>query len=124
MPVLKQKLNEWLHFLRGLPADLGTVKMTELDKTFKFTNTGNSEIAAAWFLLAIKNNYQPAFPSMAEFLERVGRRKFLKPLYEELAKTDAHKKWALNVYRLARPNYHTVSTQTIDEILGVEKVTS
>ena len=104
--------------MRGLPADVGTAKMTELDKAFKLTSTGNSEIAAAWFLLAIKNDYQPAFPAMAEFLNTVGRRKFLKPLYEELAKTDAHKKWALNVYSKARVNYHLVSTQTVDEILG------
>lgn len=117
-PVKEWTTHEWMHFLRGLPADVGTAKMTELDKAFKLTDTGNSEIAAAWFLLAIKNDYQPAFPAMAEFLERVGRRKFLKPLYEELAKTDAHKKWALEVYAKSRKNYHTVSTQTIDEILG------
>ncbi|NEN25471.1 M1 family metallopeptidase [Cryomorpha ignava] len=117
-PAKEWTTQEWMHFLRGLPADVGSAKMTELDKAFKLTETGNSEIAAAWFLLAIKNDYQPAFPAMAKFLERVGRRKFLKPLYEELAKTDAHKKWALDVYAKARKNYHTVSTQTIDEILG------
>ena len=112
--------HEWMHFLRGLPADVGTVRMTELDNSFEFTTTGNSEIAAAWFLLAIKNDYQQAFPAMAKFLKRVGRRKFLKPLYEELAKTDAHKEWALDVYAKARKNYHTVSTQTVDEILGYD----
>lgn len=119
-PAKEWSTHEWLHFLRELPADIGTAKMTELDKAFKLTNTGNSEIAAAWFELAIKNDYQPAFPAMAEFLERVGRRKFLKPLYEELAKTDAHKKWAMDVYAKARKNYHTVSTQTIDEILDYQ----
>lgn len=119
-PSKEWSTHEWLHFLRGLPADVGTAKMAELDKTFKFTDTGNSEIAAAWFLLAIKNDYQQAFPAMAKFLDSVGRRKFLKPLYEELAKTDAHKKWALDVYASARKNYHTVSTQTVDEILGYD----
>lgn len=117
-PAQEWTTHEWLHFLRGLPADVGTAKMTELDSRFKFTTTGNSEIAAAWFLLSVKNDYRRAFPAMAEFLERVGRRKFLQPLYEELAKTDAHKKWALDVYDKARKNYHTVSTQTVDEILG------
>lgn len=120
LPAEEWSTHEWFHFLRDLPEDIGTAKMTELDKAFKLTNTGNSEIAAAWFELAIKNDYQPAFPAMAEFLDRVGRRKFLQPLYEELAKTDAHKKWAKDVYAKARKNYHTVSTQTIDKILDYQ----
>lgn len=110
--------HEWLHFLRKLPDDLSDKQMKALDAQFNFTNSTNSEIAAEWFLLSIRNDYQPAFNSMAEFLNTVGRRKFLKPIYEELAKTDAHKKWALEVYKDSRKNYHTVSTQTIDQILG------
>ncbi|HYH47228.1 MAG TPA: leukotriene A4 hydrolase C-terminal domain-containing protein, partial [Thermoanaerobaculia bacterium] len=47
----------------------------------------------------------------------VGRRKFLKPLYTELAKTPAGAERALRIYRQARPGYHSVSQQTIDDIL-------
>ncbi len=117
IPAKDWSTHEWLYFLRGFSADLGTARMADLDKKFKLTQTGNSEIAAEWFLLAIKNDYQPAFPAMAEFLNTVGRRKFLKPIYEGLAQTDAHKKWALDVYAKSRKNYHTVSVQTIDGIL-------
>lgn len=112
--------HEWLYFLRAFTADLGADRMADLDKKFDLTNTGNSEIAAEWFLLSIKNDYQTAFPAMAEFLNTVGRRKFLKPIYEGLAQTEAHKKWAMEVYAKSRKNYHTVSTQTIDDILDYE----
>ncbi len=114
----KWTTHEWLHFLRGLPDSVGAAKMIQLDKRYNLTNSKNSEIADEWYVLVIKNDYQPAFPAMAKFLKQVGRRKFLTPLYTELVKTAAHKKWVLEVYREARPNYHVVSVQTIDKILG------
>ncbi len=112
--------HEWLHFLRGISDEKSAEDMASLDAVFDFTNTGNSEIAAAWFQLAIENDYQVAFPALEDFLMTVGRRKFLKPLYEGLAKTDAHKTWALEVYGKARNNYHVVSVNTIDELLDYE----
>ena len=47
----------------------------------------------------------------------VGRRKYLKPLYTELAKTPAGLERARAIYSKARPRYHAVSTGTIDKIL-------
>jgi leukotriene-A4 hydrolase len=47
----------------------------------------------------------------------VGRRKFLKPLYTELAKTPEGMARARAIYREARPRYHSVSKGTIDKIL-------
>ena len=58
---------------------------------------------------------------MSEFLIRVGRRKFLTPLYKRLAQTEEHKAWAKEVYEKARPGYHAVSYNTIDEILGLKE---
>ena len=58
---------------------------------------------------------------MEEFLIRVGRRKFLEPIYEELAKSEEGLAFANRVYEKARPNYHSISYQTIDDILDWEK---
>ena len=92
--------------------------MKDLDNVFGFSNSGNSEILALWFLQSIKVDYQPAFASLEKFLIRIGRRKFLQPLYEELAKNKNHKDWAKNVYKKARNNYHYVSYNTVDKILN------
>jgi len=51
------------------------------------------------------------------FLVGIGRRKFLQPLYEELAKTDDGMDMAQQIYKEARSGYHSVSVRTIDEIL-------
>ncbi len=109
---------EWLHFLGALPADLTTEKMTELDAAFSFTKAGNSEIAFAWLMLAIKHRYEPAEARLEEFLTTVGRRKFVKPLFDELAKTPEGKDRAKEIYKKARPGYHPITQTSVDEILG------
>jgi len=44
----------------------------------------------------------------------------LEPIYEELAKSPSGLTIAVEVYVKARPNYHSISYQTIDEILDWE----
>ncbi|MEO5580039.1 MAG: M1 family metallopeptidase, partial [Gemmatimonadaceae bacterium] len=108
---------EWLHFLRALPDTIPAARMGDLDRTHKLSSTGNSEILFAWLRIAIRNRYQPAFGSLEKFLTSQGRRKFLAPLYTELAKTDWGRTMAMGIYRRARPTYHSVAVTTIDAIL-------
>jgi hypothetical protein len=110
--------HHWLHFLRNLPEPLGAAKMADLDAAFRFTQSGNSEILNVWLLRAIRNNYQPAMPALEQFLVGMGRRKFLRPLFSELAKTPGGAELALRIYEKARPGYHPLSQQMVDEILG------
>lgn len=110
--------HEWLRFIRQLPKTLSAAQLQELDKTFHFTNSGNSEILAAWLEMAIKNNYAPANPALEKFLVTVGRRKFLIPLYKALLAAPNGKVKAKAIYEKARPNYHAVATSTIDELLA------
>ena len=107
--------HEWLHFLRKLPKDISLNNLKKLDLAFNFTNSGNAEILNAWFQLIIPTNYKAADRSLENFLMTVGRRKFLQPIYEALHKKDAPK--ALKIYKKARGNYHSVTTQTLDAIL-------
>lgn len=107
----------WLHFLRGLPDQLGQEQLRELDDVFHFTKTGNSEILCEWLLHAIGSRYEVAYPTLEHFLTSMGRRKFLEPLYKKLAETPQGTEMAKNIYRKARPGYHSISTGTIDKIL-------
>jgi hypothetical protein len=109
--------HHWQHFLRKLPAQMAQQQMAELDSTFHFTQSGNSEILNEWFLRAIANNYSAAYPALENFLTSVGRRKFLKPLYTEMARSPEGRQMARAIYAKARPGYHSVSYTTIDEIL-------
>lgn len=109
---------EWLHFVRSLPAKMSDEQMSDLDAAFGFTTSGNSEIQSAWFEKVIPNNYEVAKPEVEAFLIRVGRRKFLVPLYKAILSTEKGKDWAKDIYTKARPNYHAVSTETLDALIG------
>lgn len=108
---------EWMHFLRHLPDSLDNARMAELDGAFGFTRSGNSEILAGWLEQCVKNDYGPSYERLDSFLTQVGRRKFLIPLYEQLIATEKGRAMAMNIYEQARPNYHSVSVRTIDDML-------
>ncbi len=112
---------EWLHFLRAVPARLSVEKLTELDNAYDLTDRGNAEIAQLWLVIAIRNNYKAADARLEDFLTTIGRRKFLMPLYAELARTPAGKARAVAIYEKARPFYHPISVDSVDKLLGVKK---
>jgi len=111
--------HEWLHFIRNLPASITSEQMEELDMIFHFTESGNAELLCAWFVHAIKHWYTAAFRQLGSFLVNTGRRKFLMPLYTELNKTEEGKRLGKEIYARARPNYHFVSSSSVDKLLGV-----
>ena len=109
---------EWQHFLVSLPDTLTPAQLTDLDRTFRLTERRNAEVLFAWLRVAIRNRYTPAMPALERFLTSQGRRKFLKPLYEDLMKTDWGKVEARRIYAKARPLYHAMSTNTLDPIVS------
>jgi leukotriene-A4 hydrolase len=68
-------------------------------------------------LLTIRTGYQPAYRRLEEWMIEVGRRKYLRPLYEELAKTPSGKERAGAIYKKARSGYHPIAVATVDDIL-------
>ena len=113
----KWSTHEWLHFLRHLDNSITKEQMASLDAKFDLTNSGNSEIAAIWFEQSINVDYRGIDNALKAFLNRVGRRKFLKPLYEALAKTPEGMERGRELFEASKENYHFVSSHTIEKIL-------
>ena len=135
IPAARWTTQEWLHFLKfvqdafeppagaGGPAGASSTQLSqtdkarlmgELDRAFNLTRSGNSEIAFQWLVMSIRNQYEPANARLEEFLLSVGRRKFIRPLYQELGKTPEGKERACEIYRRARPTYHPIAVTSID----------
>ena len=108
---------EWLHWLRAMPESITAAELSALDQQWAFTENGNSEIAAQWLAMAIRAGYSPAWPRLEEFLIGVGRRKFVKPLFEALVKTPDGMARARAIYAKARPGYNPITQTTVDAIL-------
>ncbi|MBI1366647.1 MAG: aminopeptidase [Alphaproteobacteria bacterium] len=108
---------EFLHFVGSLPDGTTPAQMADLDAAFGFTATKNAEIAFAWYMKAIKAGYEPAMPAIEAFLIRVGRGKFIYPLYAAL-KENGREDFARQIYAEARPDYHPVAQRRLDKTLG------
>ena len=91
--------------------------MARLDREFHLSRSRNSEILHQWLLMSVENGYAPGIGNVEGFLCSVGRRKFLKPLYTELMKTDDGRTLARAIYGKARSGYHPIAQATIDTIV-------
>ena len=101
----------------GLGATQPLDKLATLDKAFHFTGTPNGEIAMRWYPLAIRSGYEQANEGAAAFIERVGRRKLIMPIYEELVKTPDGLAFAHEVFARARPGYHPITTGSVQKVI-------
>ena len=100
---------EWLHWIRSLPP---ASDLASLDARWGLTQSSNSEICCAWLRVAIERGYGPASDRVREFLCSVGRRKFLKPLYQALGRERGRP-----IFELAKANYHPIACAEIAKIL-------
>lgn len=108
---------EWVHFIDGLGKTLPVDKLAALDKAYHFTGTANGEIAMRWYPLAIRSGYTEANEPAAAFIERVGRRKLILPIYAELVKTPEGLAFAKAAFEKAKPGYHPITTASVQDML-------
>ena len=107
-----------LVYLQTLPRTLGQEDCAWLDRELGLSGRGNYEILVEWLCLAGAAGYQPAFGRIREVLGRVGRMKYLRPLYAALGRRPETRALAREVFAAAAPGYHTLSRRVVEEILG------
>jgi leukotriene-A4 hydrolase len=110
--------HEWLHFLNALPEKLDAKQLAALDAAFKFTGSRNSEIAHAWYRVAIRNDYREVDSSLKAYLIEIGRRKLVVPLYEDLLARPDRREFALAVFAEAKPSYHPLTVSTVEAAIA------
>ena len=110
---------EKYRFINNLPENFTKEDLAKLDEAFNIGETGNMEILFVWLEQSILKDYEEAYPRLEEFLVNVGRRKFLTPLYKAMKNT-GKLEMAREIYEKARPNYHSVATTTMDDLLKSE----
>ena len=109
---------EWVRFIDGLGKTLPVEKLAQLDKAYHFTGTANGEIAMRWYPLAIRSGYGEAQAAAGEFIQRVGRRKLVLPIYAELLKTPEGLAFAKDVFARAKPGYHPITTASVEDMIA------
>jgi hypothetical protein len=109
---------EWQLYLDALPRPAAPSLLAELDHRFALTRSGNYEMLISWLLLAVESGYAPVLPRVEEVLGRVGRMKYLKPLYIALARRDETRELARRVFERHRAGYHPIAQQVVDKLLA------
>jgi len=109
--------HEWLHFIRSLPDKKDSTWCVQLDQTFEFKSSANAEIKCAWLNYGIENQYTEQIkPEIEDFLGRVGRRKYILPIYEALV-ASGYGQYAEQMFERFNNRYHPISRASIEKSL-------
>ncbi len=112
---------EWMHFLDGMPETLPVADLAQLDAAYHFTGTANGEIAMRWYPLAIRSGYAEANEAASAFVQRIGRRKLIMPVYEALVQTEPGLALAKDAFAKARAGYHPITIGSVEKVIAEAK---
>jgi len=109
---------EVLVFLQHLPRQLDHASLAWLEAQLRLTDRGNYEILVEWLTIAGGSDYEPVFGRIREVLTRVGRMKFLRPLFVALGKHARTQQLGREIYDAAKETYHSLSRRVIESTLA------
>ena len=108
---------EILIYLQRLPREMSLSDCAELDGALRLSKRGNHEILAQWLYIAAGSGYEPAFDRARLLLLKVGRMKYVRPLYQALGQTAPGRKLAREVFAAAAPTYHALTRRAAQSVM-------
>jgi leukotriene-A4 hydrolase len=108
---------EMLVYLQNLPRPIDEKACRWLDDNLALTSRGNYEILVEWLSIAAASDYEPTFPRLREVLLRVGRMKYLRPLYKAMGGHARTRALAREIYADASPGYHELSRRAAEAVM-------
>jgi hypothetical protein len=115
--VARWSANELLLYLQHLPRPLDEFSCRWLDAHLKLMPQGNYEILVEWLTIAAASDFEAAFPRIREVLSRVGRMKYLRPLYGALGATRRTRALAKEIFGAAASGYHNLSRRVVESVM-------
>lgn len=95
----------------------GAERAELLGKVYDFTSSRNVEIKSAYYLVALKAQDSTCYEGTADLLGRVGRMKFVRPLFRALNKVN--RQLALETFEKNRNFYHPICRGMVEKDLGL-----
>ena len=110
--------SELLVYLQRLPRELPAADCQWLDATLGLMGRGNHELLVEWLTIACGSDFEPAFGRAREVLTRVGRMKYLRPLYGALGRHARTRALAREIFAAASPGYHSLSRRVVESVMA------
>ena len=111
------KPTEWTLWLEAMPHPSTKETCAEIDRRFKLGQSGNYEVLVSWLTLAASSGFEPAIPRVEEVLGKVGRMKYLKPLFTALAQGAATRAVARRCFERFKDGYHPIARAALEGVL-------
>jgi leukotriene-A4 hydrolase len=109
---------EWQLFLEWSPRSMTADQLAQLDARFAFSTAKNTEVLVGWFLLSLQSGSELVLPQVEAFLGRVGRMKYLKPLYAALHGRASTRELARRIFEKNTDRLHPIARQVISNLLS------
>ncbi|MFZ5444861.1 MAG: M1 family metallopeptidase [Myxococcota bacterium] len=109
---------EWQLFLEWSPRTLGVERLALLDERFGLSRAKNTEVHVAWLLLALQSGFTRVLPQVEAFVAKVGRMKYLKPLFAALHAQEATRPLARSLFTQHAARLHPIARQVLSGLLA------
>jgi len=111
---------EWTLYLEALPKPSTPAVCRALDETYALTDATNNEVLVAWLVLACESGFtKPSvLPRVENVLSRIGRMKYLKPLYRALSRHEETRAIARDLFTRFAPRYHPIAQQVVRTLVA------
>lgn len=115
---------QWTLFLESLPRPVAVTLVQSLDEDFGLSTTLSVEVLWAFLLLALESGYAQTNDKVEAFLSRVGRMRYVLPLFKAMANSPNGVAWARNVLETVKSGYHPItvlqSERVINEVAALQ----
>ena len=110
---------EWLRFIRSLPANLHRSFYAKIDDVYKLSEVADWEILAAWLELRLRSKTisQDELRRLTVLLQEVGLESFVAPLYQALIDSDRQDLAAAS-FANAKSHYHSITSNSVEQLLS------
>jgi aminopeptidase N len=109
---------EWQLYLEGSPRTMTADQLSTLDARFSLSKSKNTEVHVGWLLLALGCGVITVIPQVEAFVGRVGRMKYLKPLFSALHARAETKPVAKALFEKNKSRLHPIAQQVVAGLLA------
>ena len=116
--ITRWTVDQQVLFLEEIPRKLPHADCATLASWFDVEHTRNNEILVPFFCIAAGSSYTKTYPAIRDLLSRVGRGKYLKPLYRVLHENPDTRAMAREIFTAYNDRYHSVARSAVQRILS------
>jgi leukotriene-A4 hydrolase len=105
----------FLEAVQGLPSPLSPSQVETMGKEYAYASSQNVELVSRFYVIALKAKAEKFYKDAAALAGRVGRMKFVRPMYKELLKVDAP--LARETFEKSKDFYHPICRNMVEKML-------